>query len=197
MTVVAGYRADTLRSWVRLGRIDTLLVNDEWESSNMVTSLLLALQQESVARHSRTIVSYSDIFYEPAIVEALARSDASFAVAYDPDGVDLWTCRFADPLGDLEDFQIGGDGIITRIGSPVLATSGVQGQYMGLLALSPDACRSIQAAVDPLVDTQLDMTSLLQRLVASGICLKGVPNGDRWGEIDSPEDLEFFRDAGA
>ena len=50
------------------------------------------------------IVAYSDIYTEDSIVPLL-NTQADISITYDPNWLDQWSKRFADPLEDAETFN--------------------------------------------------------------------------------------------
>jgi choline kinase len=178
--IVTGYKAQTLQ-----GYGTHRFHNPRWADTNMVHSLLCA--QEWLQRDS-CIVSYSDIFYGPKIIENLMKVDAEIAIAYDPNWLDLWSKRFEDPLDDAETFRINEDGYILEIGKKPKTIEEVQGQYMGLLKFEPSFWAREMIAI-PL---KMDMTSYLGRLLDLGRSVKGIVNEEAWGEVDRKEDVGVF-----
>ncbi|MFD4668210.1 NTP transferase domain-containing protein [Lentzea sp. NPDC058450] len=162
--------------------------NPGWEHSTMVESLAAA---DDWLSSGPVIVSYGDIVYSAEIVHRLVGSTAELAVAYDPGWEAVWRQRFDDPRSDAETFRIA-DGLVTEIGSRPRDLAEVQGQYMGLLRLTPPAwavlrrARAANARV-----AALDMTGLLAHLIrAEGVRVAGVPNDGPWWEFDNPSDVD-------
>jgi choline kinase len=125
-------------------------------------------------------------------VKLLLKSTVELAVAYDPNWIELWSRRFANPLDDAETFRIDADGRILEIGLKPKTVQEVQGQYMGLLKFTPVAWAAIEqlrAGIHLGAQDKMDMTSTLQRLVELGISIHGVSIKSHWGEVDSDEDL--------
>lgn len=66
---------------------------------------------------------------------------------------------------------------------------------MGLLRFAPAAWRQVTAHLDglePALVRKMDMTSLLNRLIAIGVAVAGVPISEAWGEVDSESDLTLY-----
>ena len=183
--VVAGYRASMLTSSEY-----SLIINDDWMNTNMVTSLLCA---EKLLKTKSVIVSYSDIIYSSAIIAALRQDSNDLAVAYDPNWLSLWRRRMEDPLQDAETFNLDSNGYITDIGSRPSQYDQIAGQYMGLIHITPRGWECVIATIrgrsSPL-RAQLHMTELLQLCITEErVKIFGVPNELPWCEIDTPEDL--------
>ncbi|MDS1141158.1 phosphocholine cytidylyltransferase family protein [Pusillimonas sp. SM2304] len=183
--IVTGYRSDMLT-----GRVLTEFHNVRWADTNMVSSLACAhawLSQEPC------IVSYSDIFYEREAVSLLCASQADLAITYDPNWQNIWERRFQDPLSDAETFRLHENGTLAEIGNKPNAIEVIQGQYMGLLRLTPLGWSEIQSVRSKLAQVgrdQIHMTGILQSIIQAGkIPIEAIPYQGSWGEIDSESDL--------
>lgn len=186
IAAVTGYRAESLR-----GHGLTLFDNPHWSRTNMVSSLMCA---QAWFDDGPVIVSYADIFYPAQVVSALLAAPADIAVAYDPKGYELWAERFENPLDDAETFRLEGERII-EIGQKPRHKDQVQGQYMGLLKITPNGWHAISAYLATLTGelvAKLDMTSLLSQLIGRGQLLQAVAVTSAWGEVDNPDDLALY-----
>ena len=91
VVVVGGYRADQLhRSDLRV------VLNPDYESTNMVSTLFCA--EDLFAEGF--ILSYGDIAYSPAVLQALQADPSPVGVVVDRDWRRYWALRFSDPLSD-------------------------------------------------------------------------------------------------
>ncbi len=185
--MVRGYRWQQLKfSGIRA------FDNARWAETNMVASLACATDW---LRSGPCIVSYADIVCHPDHISRLAACDADIAITYDTQWLSLWQARFADPLCDAETLAVGGDGALTDIGRRPSSLDQVAGQYMGLLKTTPAGWRCVERHLASLSDSKvdaLDMTSLLQALIAEGVSIAAVPVAGRWLEIDSSSDLRLY-----
>lgn len=184
IAIVCGYRAEILSRYSSY-----MFKNESWESTNMLFSLL---QAEDWLLKFPCIVSYSDIFYEPAIVKELIENQDLAAIGYDPDWLDLWSARFENPLDDAESFKVDSGNFLTEIGNKVSDVSEIEGQYMGLLKFTPKFWNQMYRHARDL-DAKISMTEFINYCIRRAIKIKAVPNNERWGEIDSPEDLEAYK----
>lgn len=170
----------------------TYFENMRWDETNMVTSLVCAgewLQTESC------IVSYSDIVYSADAVCKLTDTPGDIAITFDPNWFELWQRRFEEPLSDAETFRIDKNGILLEIGSRAASVREIQGQYMGLLKFTPNGWCQTTALLSELTREEcdnLDMTSILQKLILSGVIINTVAIGDSWGEIDNENDISLY-----
>ena len=189
ISVVSGYLSDQLqRPGVKRFH------NSEWNTTNMVTSLMEA--EEWLSR-DECIVSYSDIIYEYHILEELAESTSPISITYDVNWEDLWTRRFSNPLSDAETFKIDTNSkFVTEIGSSPKGLTEIQGQYMGLMKFKPTGWASFRECFNSLSIERrksIHMTDMLQTLIDKGNSIKGVAIYSRWAEIDSESDLEVAK----
>lgn len=187
--IVTGYRRELLCGW---GLHE--FHNKRWAETNMVSSLECACQWLNDAP---CIVTYSDIFYGVDAVRSLMACMAELGVAYDPNWLELWTRRFGNPLLDAEAFRITHNQILLEIGNKPKAIEEIEGQYMGLLKISPKGWAEIARIREILTQQQRDgmhMTGTLQMVIeARRMPIAAVPYTGIWGEIDSAFDLAAYQ----
>lgn len=188
IAVVTGYKKELLASYKL-----TEFHNSRWFDTNMVASLACAdewLQSEPL------IISYSDIFYEKSAVMSLINCPEQLAITYDPNWLQAWRKRFGDPLLDAETFSINSLNQIIDIGNKPSNVEEIQGQYMGLLRITPESWREIVCILSKLSKkerNEVSITSILQKVIKnSKLSVIGVSYEGEWGEIDSETDLEIF-----
>jgi choline kinase len=184
--VVRGYRADLLER-PNLASFD----NPRWAETNMVVSLCCAA---TWLEAGPVVVSYSDIFYPAEAVRKLMAAPGDIALTYDPNWLELWSRRFADPLSDAETFRLDGDRVI-EIGKKTDTLTDIQGQYMGLLKFTPAGWQAVYTHLASMTENtlaRLDMTSLLAGLIANGTPVHAVAVEGPWGEVDSASDLAVY-----
>ncbi|MBL8607599.1 MAG: phosphocholine cytidylyltransferase family protein [Myxococcales bacterium] len=182
IAVGTGYRAESFA-----GRDVQTIHNARWAETNMVATLACA--REWLAADT-CIVSYSDIVYRPEIVQKLMAAPGDVTMTYDTDWLSQWSARFDDPLSDAETFKLNPDGTIREIGKKPTSLSEVEGQYMGLLRFTPAGWASIETFLATADVDRLDMTKLLNGLLAAGVAVTGVPISGGWFEVDSQRDLD-------
>jgi L-glutamine-phosphate cytidylyltransferase len=187
--VVRGYRAEMID---RPGLF--YFRNERWAETNMVMSLAEA---DAWLSAGPVIVSYADIFYRGELVRALAAAAGELVISYDRAWRQLWSRRFADPLADAETFRIDASGRLLEIGGKTADIDHIEGQYMGLLKVTPPGWAAVQAllaTLDPSARDRLDLTGMLRRLLAARQCYIGTVGTDgQWGEIDNPTDVALYQ----
>lgn len=187
LVVVRGYQSGQL-----LGEDYEVVDNLRWNETNMVMSLVAASRY---LENNTCIVSYADIAYHPDIVKTLLSSKENIAISYDEDWARLWHERFSDILEDAETFRHC-EGLLAEIGGEPNTFDEIEGQYMGLLRISPLGWKQITALLSEMTAIerdQLDMTSLLALMLQRNMKIGSVPVSGRWCEIDSESDLELYK----
>ncbi len=183
IAIVRGYCADAFQFKVKY------FENKRWQETNMVMSLSAAGKW---LQNDICIVSYSDIVYTKNIVKDLIKSEGDIVVSFDKNWLELWRNRFDNPLSDAETFMIDKDGILLDIGSCARTTEEIQGQYMGLLKLTPEGWCQVSDflhGLPPHRRDKLDITTLLSMMISNGSVINTVPLNGWWCEIDSGHDL--------
>lgn len=182
IAIVRGYCANRFTEAV------TYFENPRWSETNMVSSLTSA--RDWLRAHD-CIVSYSDIFYSAETVRRLYSCEDALAISYDPNWLSLWQKRFDDPLKDAETFRLNSNGTLAEIGQRSDRIEVIEGQYMGLLKMTPQSWQTIEVLLKELGPRaeKLDMTSLLRLGLEHGWRIGTVPTVGPWGEIDSASDL--------
>ena len=188
IAIVTGYRKELLASYGL-----TEFHNDRWFDTEMVTSLACA---DKWLKSGPIIVSYSDIFYDSSAVTSLINCSASLAVTYDPNWLSIWKKRFDDPLVDAETFLINSSYQIIEIGNKPNSLEEIQGQYMGLIRITPESWKQFMNILNNLTKNKRDkmsMTRILRHIIQqANFPVTGIPYEREWGEIDSHNDLKLF-----
>lgn len=181
-----GYHANVIKHF-----FSKTFQNPNWSSSNMVTSFFKAHEQ---LINNTTIVSYSDIIYSPSIIQSLQQAPGDIVIAYDPDWLEQWSLRFSDPLDDAETFRFNAKNELLEIGAKPSSVDEVQGQYMGLLKITPIGYQKLYQlyeALDPKTQDTMDFTSFINLCLKHEITINVVPNRSFWFEIDNQKDLKI------
>lgn len=184
--IVTGYRQD---------KIDVpgarRFHNPEWEQTNMVHSLTKA--EEWLSAYP-CIISYSDIAYDSAIIAKLINSTEDIAITYTSNFWEIWSKRFDNPLEDLETFRVN-EGFLTEIGNRPDSREQIEGQFMGLIYVSPKGWEKIKDAMKqnmPKPIEEMDMTGLLQHLINLGVSVQAIETHELWLECDNMNDVAVY-----
>lgn len=187
--IVAGYKGYLIKPAEGVIKF----CNERWSETNMVGSLACA---DSWLSENTCIVCYSDIIYKKTAIEALMNCQTELAITYDPKWRELWEKRFDNPLDDAETFRLKSGSLLSEIGGKPTSLSEIEGQYMGLLRISPKAWSEMKRVRGKLNTKRFDnihMTDMLQLIINEGIIdVKALPYDQEWAEFDSPADLRYF-----
>ncbi|WP_375202115.1 phosphocholine cytidylyltransferase family protein [Hyphococcus sp.] len=194
VSLVTGYAAETLE-----GVGTHHFHNERFADTNMVVSLFCASPLFDGTEN--LIIAYSDIVYEPRILEALIAAPGPLATVIDRNWLALWRERMPDPLADAESLKLNPDGTLLEIGQRAASLADIEGQYIGLTKVSPAAQRNVLAFYDNLDRNaqyagrsfdQMFMTEFLTRLIAAGFPIHAAAVESGWLETDTLEDLQKY-----
>jgi choline kinase len=122
--------------------------------------------------------------------------DDSLAITYDPNYLQLWKDRFINPIEDLESFRLNSKSEVLEIGNKISSFDQAEGQYMGLIKITPEIWCEIEAVLSNLSNEifyTLDMTSLFNILLEKKIKIKAISiENEKWGEVDQLSDLNLY-----
>tara|TARA_B100000579_G_scaffold437928_1_gene470015 strand:+ start:2118 stop:2846 length:729 start_codon:yes stop_codon:yes gene_type:complete len=183
--IITGYRKNRFKYNFKY------IHNKLWKNTNMFFSLSLA---DNLLKKNKCIISYSDIIYGYKIIKEIMNCNKDISISYDPEWIKLWKKRFNNPLEDAESFRISNKKII-EIGNKIKKITQVNGQYMGILKITPDGWSKIKNATNELSEDskkRIDMTSILKYLLNKKINIYGVPLKNNWYEVDSISDLQIY-----
>lgn len=192
--LVGGYKAEKLKT---LGL--PLLVNDQYASTNMVSTLFCASEQMEPGRD--LIIAYGDIVYEKKVLEALIGCQAPLCVVVDKNWRKYWETRMEDPLYDAETLKLTDGNRIIELGKKAKGYSEIEGQYIGLIKIAGAWVEKFKrawqemdrsASYDGKDFDNMFMTSYLQYLIDSGWDAQAVIVENGWLEIDTLSDLELY-----
>jgi choline kinase len=196
VTIVAGYHAERFS-----GHGYAMIINPRYDSTNMVETLFCA--RHLMTGDADLIVSYGDIVYEPAVLDALVESAAPVSVVVDRKWRAYWERRFADPLADAETLRLDFDGYILELGKRPGSLEEIEAQYIGLIKFNRSHVPALLRTYENMDRERLYdgrsfetmfMTSFLQFLIDSAWRVKAVPVNGGWLELDTVGDLNLYED---
>ena len=189
ITIVGGYCADQL-----LNRGDQLIINDNFETTNMVESLFCAADPLLQG----AVVAYGDIVYSKSILASLLKSRSDISVVVDKNWLEYWQDRMPNVLDDAETLSLGSEGQIVNIGDAASSIKDIEGQFIGLFKVSAAGAAQLIAVLEEIktiggyrnrAPDRLFVTDLLQAAIDMGYAVQAVVTDGCWIEIDSVEDL--------
>jgi choline kinase len=190
--LVSGYRSEQVESLARTLGIRAIH-NPEWDTTDMVYSLMLALNQ--IESTQKLLVVYADILFHSNHVSRLLKQSHDIAITYDRDWLRLWQLRFEQPLDDAESFRVN-EGVVTDIGSKSKSVKDIQGQFMGLMLLRSDGQKQFEEAwqkQDRSTKNRIQLTQMLQLLMKNGAPPGACPISGNWCEVDSQTDVLAYQ----
>lgn len=202
ITIIAGYCNDVLRDYFKDTGIH-FAVNDEYEATNMVYSLMCA--REIMMGGEDVLISYGDIIYDVDVLNKILVSEYDSSVVVDDGWYEYWSVRCENPLDDAETLMLDEKDYLTEIGQKTDDLTKVQSQYIGLMRFRGEGLKALltvsaeaerrSSAGEKLWRTarnyyKMYMTDLLQGLIDEGKKLKAIHIYRGWFEIDDGEDLK-------
>lgn len=188
ISIVTGYKNEMLSEY---GLKE--FHNSRWDETQMFFSLTKA---ESLLSKSSCIVSYSDIFFSSSVVKELINNDSKLAITYDKNWSSLWSKRFKEPLDDAESFKVNSLGYLIEIGNSVDKLEDIDGQYMGLIKITPEGWTDLNKIYQKLSIAEkenIHFTKLLNYLTYKlKNYIKAIPIDSVWGEVDTENDFNLY-----
>jgi len=183
--------------------------NDDYEQTGELHSLFCAEPE----LNGRVVLLYSDVLFDQGVLEKLLKAEGDVALVIDRAWPDpsRGSGEAGRPYADLvvtENPPSGGyrlpgeaPGRIVRIGHD-LPPEACDGEFIGLVMLSPEGCRLFREAYQALTADaeaplheaprlrQAKLTDLLQHLIDQGHPVHAVDIYKGWTEIDTFEDYQ-------
>ena len=184
---IGGYKHNELKKF-----INVKYVNNNWKKTNIFYSLLKA---DKTLMKKPSLIFYSDILFNKKILRTLINNKSQICIPYDKSWKKLWKIRFKDPFQDAETFVIKNKRLF-EIGKKTTNMKDIQGQFMGILKITPPGWKKIKMAIKNLTNSQIskiDITSLLNYLIQKKVKIDIAPILGKWCEIDSSKDLEIYK----
>jgi len=188
ITIITGYRHEMITDKYNINTLH----NKDWSVTNMVSSLFVA---NALLNANDCIISYSDIIYDSKPIHILKQCKYDIAITYDVNWRKQWNERFDNIYSDAESLILDEEFNIIEIGCKTNKNSRIDGQFMGLIRISLNGWKKIKNYLIKLSRSEiagLDMTTLLNNLIKTGIKVKGIPFDGVWYEVDNEKDMEII-----
>lgn len=192
--VIGGYKADKLKK----AGFD-IIINPYYKETNMVWSLLCAIDKLKQSKSEFFNIFYGDIVVSKANIEKLLECSNDFSIIADLKWEELWSLRMDDYFSDVESFKFDGDSII-ELGKVAKSKEDIQAQYVGAIRVKRliliNLLEEYKGKASKLVDLNLIrssknlyMTDFIQNYINTGGNVKPVLIEGGWLEVDSVSDL--------
>jgi choline kinase len=192
---VCGYRADVIRA--RYPEF-TYVENREWETNNILLSLLYAREHMAGGFFS----TYADIVYKGTIVRDLAASRHAMTLACDTEWRRRYVGRSQHPETDAEKLRAEGDRVVEL--SRKIPSEHAQGEFIGVTKFTRDGAKELLDAFDRAramyhgavfregrAFQKAYLIDMFQHMIEAGADFRRVDTPGGYMELDTLEDLEL------
>jgi choline kinase len=190
---VCGYAEEVVRA--RYPEF-TFVKNEDWANNNILLSLLCAREY----LHGGFISTYADIVYDGAIVQKLAQSPADVCLGCDTAWRRRYVGRTEHPESDAEKLRADGSRVLEI--SRTIASEAADGEFIGVMKLSPDGARVFIDAFERAQKSygaglfregrsfqKAYLLDLLQEMLEAGAVMHREDTRGGYMEIDTGQDL--------
>ena len=171
--------------------------NDDYKNNNILNSIFYA--EEAIK--DNIIISYSDILFEPFVVQRALDSDHDISVVVDIDWKDYYIDRKEHPLSEAENVIFNSNNEVVKIGKIATGKEEVHGEFIGMLKLNQRGCKIFKENFHRVkkffwnkpfqrakIFQKAYLTDMIQELVDVGVKVHCVVIKRGWKEIDTVED---------
>jgi choline kinase len=190
---VCGYAEDIVRA--RYPEF-TFVRNADWANNNILLSLLCA------RKHFGTgfVSTYADIVYDAEVVKKLVASPADIVLGCDTAWRRRYVGRTQHPETDAEKLRANGSQVVEL--SRTIDSESADGEFIGVMKLSPDGARVFSDAFDRAQHSygaglfregrsfqKAYLLDLLQEMLEAGALMRRENTAGGYMEIDTRQDL--------
>ena len=173
--------------------------NNEYKDNNILNSIFYA---EEVI-NGNIIISYSDILFEPFIVQRTLDSDHDISVVVDVDWRDYYVDRKEHPLSEAENVTFNSNNEVVKIGKIATEKEEVHGEFIGMIKLNQRGSEIFKHHFHRVkksfwnkpfqrakIFQKAYLTDMIQELVDNDVKVHCVLIKRGWKEIDTVEDYK-------
>ena len=173
--------------------------NNDYNNNNILNSIFYA---EKII-NGNIIISYSDILFEPSVVERLQKSDHDISVVVDIDWRGYYVGRKDHPISEAENVIFNSNNEVEKIGKINKGKEEVHGEFIGMIKLTSRGAEIFKHHFNRLkkiywnkpfqrakIFQKAYLTDFIQELVDMGIKVHCVIIESGWKEIDTVEDYQ-------
>tara|TARA_B100001248_G_scaffold58374_1_gene39481 strand:- start:1217 stop:2353 length:1137 start_codon:yes stop_codon:yes gene_type:complete len=173
--------------------------NNDYNNNNILNSIFYA---EKII-NGNIIISYSDILFEPSVVERLQKSDHDISVVVDIDWRGYYVGRKDHPISEAENVIFNSNNEVEKIGKINTGKEEVHGEFIGMIKLTGRGAEIFKQHFNRLkkiywnkpfqrakIFQKAYLTDFIQELVDIGIKVHCVIIESGWKEIDTVEDYQ-------
>ena len=173
--------------------------NNDYKNNNILNSLFYA---EKII-NGNIIISYSDILFDPSVVERTLKSDHDISVVVDIDWRGYYVGRKDHPISEAENVIFNSNNEVEKIGKINTGNDEVHGEFIGMIKLSNRGTEIFKEHFHRLkkiywnkpfqrakIFQKAYLSDFIQELVDIGIKVHCVIIESGWKEIDTVEDYK-------
>ena len=173
--------------------------NTDYRNNNILNSIFYA---ENII-NGNTIISYSDILFDPSVVKRAVESDHDISVVVDIDWRGYYVGRKDHPISEAENVIFNSNNEVEKIGKINTGKEEVHGEFIGMIKLSNHGTNIFKEHFHRLKKIYWNkpfqransfqkayLTDFIQELVDIGVKVHCVIIESGWKEIDTVEDYK-------
>ena len=173
--------------------------NNDYQNNNILNSIFYA---EDVI-NGNIIIAYSDILFEPFVVQRAIESNHDISVVVDIDWRGYYVGRKEHPLSEAENVIFNSNNEVIKIGKIATEKEEVHGEFIGMIKLTQRGAEIFKQNFHRLkklywnkpfqrstIFQKSYLTDIMQELVDIGIKVHCVIIERGWKEIDTVEDYK-------
>ena len=173
--------------------------NKDYENNNILNSIFYG---EKII-NGNIIIAYSDILFEPSIVQRLLDSDHEISVVVDIDWQGYYVDRMEHPIEEAENVIFNSNNEVIKIGKITTGKKEVHGEFIGMMKLTNRGAEIFKQNFHRVKKLYWNkpfqraktfqnayLTDMIQELVDIGIKVHCVIIERGWKEIDTVEDYQ-------
>ncbi len=204
ISVIRGYKKEKI-SFSNV----TYFENTNFWNNNILHSLMFARPklEEAMKKREDVVVTYSDIWYNESVVEALLRSNKAIASIVDTDWHDYYDGRTDHPIEEAENVIMNDNKRMLKIGKHIFTHNTPkhkQGEFIGLWKFTPQGIKDFLKHFDRLNSTlemtdsyqntkewqKFYITDIFQEMIDHGEDIHCVLIKKNWAEFDTVQDYQ-------
>jgi L-glutamine-phosphate cytidylyltransferase len=173
--------------------------NTDYKNNNILNSIFYAEKEIN----GNIIISYSDILFDPSVVQRIIESDHDISVVVDIDWRGYYVGRKDHPISEAENVIFNSNNEVEKIGKINTGKEEVHGEFIGMIKLSNKGTEIFKQHFHRLKKIYWNkpfqraktfqkayLTDFIQELVDIGIKVHCVIIESGWKEIDTVEDYK-------
>ena len=173
--------------------------NKDYKNNNILNSIFYA---EKII-NGNIIISYSDILFDPTVVQRTMESNHDISVVVDIDWRGYYVGRKDHPISEAENVIFNSNNEVEKIGKINTGNEEVHGEFIGMIKLSDRGTKIFKQHFHRLkkiywnkpfqrakIFQKAYLTDFIQELVDIGIKVHCVIIESGWKEIDTVEDYK-------